>query len=91
MARADHKWSLYGVDAMFVAFALGIPTLNGYSAWAPEGWDLYNPQEAPYAERVTRWIDEHHLTGVCELDIDARTMRPVSLGGIPSASMIGPP
>lgn len=76
MARSDHKWALYNVDAMFVAFALGLPTLNGYSAWAPDGWDLANPQEAKYAEHVTRWIDERHLTGVCELDIDTRVMRP---------------
>jgi hypothetical protein len=77
MARSDHKWTLYGVDAMFVAFALGLPTLNGYSAWAPEGWDLYNPQEATYPEHVTRWINQRHLTGVCELDIETRVMRPV--------------
>jgi hypothetical protein len=51
--------------------------LNGYSAWAPEGWDLYNPQEATYPEHVTRWINERHLTGVCELDIETRVMRPV--------------
>jgi hypothetical protein len=77
MARSDHKWTLYNVDAMFVAFALGLPTLNGYSAFAPEGWDLANPQEPNYAEHVTRWIGQHHLTGVCELDIETRVMRPV--------------
>ena len=76
MARSDHKWTLYNVDAMFVAFALGLPTLNGYSAWTPEGWDLANPQEAPYAEHVARWIAARHLTGVCELDIETRVMRP---------------
>ena len=76
MARSGHKWSLYGIDSFFVAMNHGIPTLNGYSAWYPAGWDLLNPQEVDYPDRVKRWIDAHGLTGVCELDIDARTMTP---------------
>jgi hypothetical protein len=74
MSRSDHMWSQYGLDSLFVSLRLRVPTLNGYSAWAPEGWDLFNPQEAEYAERVTRWVDRHKLTDVCEFDIDARRM-----------------
>jgi hypothetical protein len=77
MSRSDHMWSLYGVDALFVSFAHSIPTLNGYSAWAPDDWGLYNPQEAGYRERVRRWVARNGLTGVCELDIDARKMTPI--------------
>jgi hypothetical protein len=76
MARASHMWALYNVDAAFIALERRIPTLNGYSAWWPEGWDLGNPQEAVYQQRVDRWIDRHQLRGVCALDIDARTMQP---------------
>jgi hypothetical protein len=76
MARTDNMWALYNIDAMFVAFAHGLPTLNGYSALMPGGWELNNPQEAVYAGRVARWIEEHHLTGVCEFDIETRVMRP---------------
>jgi uncharacterized membrane protein YqaE (UPF0057 family) len=76
MARTDNMWALYNIDAMFVAFKLGLPTLNGYSALMPGGWELNNPQEATYAGRVARWIGEHRLTGVCELDIETRVMRP---------------
>ena len=76
MARTDNMWALYNIDAMFVAFAHGLPTLNGYSALMPGGWELNNPQEAVYAGRVARWIEEHHLTGVCEFDIETRVMQP---------------
>lgn len=76
MSRFGHMWSLYNIDSFFVALNHGIPTLNGYSAWVPDGWNLHNPQEADYPDRVRRWIDAHGLTGVCELDIEARTMTP---------------
>jgi hypothetical protein len=76
MSRSFHMWALYNIDAAFIALERRIPTLNGYSAWAPEGWSLFNPQEADYQQRVDRWIDRHQLSGVCALDIDARTMRP---------------
>jgi hypothetical protein len=76
-SRSSHKWTLYNVDALFIALTHSVstvPSLNGYSAWAPDGWNLLNPEEEVYAERVKLWIERHGLTGVCELDIDARTM-----------------
>jgi hypothetical protein len=76
MARSSHMWTLYGIDAMFVSLRVSLPTLNGYSAWTPVGWNLLNPHEADYPDRVRQWIDRHHLTGVCAFDIDSRTMSP---------------
>ncbi len=75
MSRSDNMWALYAGDAMFISLKSGLPTLNGYSAWGPEGWALMNPQERDYLERVHRWIEMNHLKNVCELNIDARTMR----------------
>jgi hypothetical protein len=75
MSRSNHRWSQYGLDALFVSFRLGIPTLNGYSAWAPKGWHLHNPPETGYEQAVQEWIDRYGLTDVCELDIDERRMR----------------
>ncbi len=79
MSRSDNMWALYGGDSMFIALQHNIPTLNGYSAWGPEGWDLMNPPEPAYRERVTAWIKKNNLQGVCEFDIDARTMRIASI------------
>jgi hypothetical protein len=76
MSRNDHMWGLYGNDAMFIATRYKLPTLNGYSAWTPAHWDLANPQSPDYTGAVDRWIRAHHLEGVCEFDIDARTMKP---------------
>jgi hypothetical protein len=76
MARSDNMWGLYNIDSVFVALNHGLPTLNGYSAWFPDGWRLLNPQETGYDEEVQRWIDRHALTGVCEFDVAARTMTP---------------
>jgi hypothetical protein len=79
MSRSPHKWALYNIDAMFVSLNDGLPTLNGYSAWYPEGWNLLSPQEeGDYADAVRRWMGRYGLTGVCEFDIEARTMRVVT-------------
>jgi hypothetical protein len=68
--------TVYSVDAMFVSLEYSIPTLNGYSAWAPEGWRLGNPQIAGYGDAVREWIARNQLSGVCRLDIDHRVMMP---------------
>ena len=78
-SRSSDMWSLYSIDSLFVALTRAIPTLNGYSAWSPGGWDLMNPTDADYQERVRQWIERHRLEGVCELDLDARTMTPAAL------------
>jgi hypothetical protein len=75
MSRSPNRWALYAGDSMFIALKHGLPTLNGYSAWGPPGWELTNPQELTYPERVREWIGTNNLEDVCELDIEARTMR----------------
>jgi hypothetical protein len=75
-ARSIHVWSLYGIDAMFVALKYRVPTLNGYSAWWPNGWDLADPTSPEYERKVREWIAARQLSGVCSLDLEARTMRP---------------
>ena len=79
MSRSPNMWALYAGDSMFIALKYGLPTLNGYSAWVPSGWELTNPPEPTYVERVREWIRENNLRDVCELDIEARTMRPASM------------
>jgi hypothetical protein len=74
MSRSSNQWSLYAMDAMFISLRTGIPTLNGYSAWWPDGWRLSNPQNPGYAESVEQWIAQNGLRNVCGLDIEARTM-----------------
>jgi hypothetical protein len=79
MSRSDNMWALYAGDSMFIALEHGLPTLNGYSAWGPEGWELTNPQEPSYVGRVREWVHRNNLKEVCELDVEARTMRLVPM------------
>ena len=76
LSRPMRQPSVYALDAMFISLDHSIPTLNGYSAWAPGQWGMTDPQEPGYAEDVARWIALHDLRNVCALDIEARTMRP---------------
>lgn len=75
LSRSNNMWALTNVDATFIALNHHLPTLHGYSAWAPEGWNLMNPPEPEYLDRARQWTEAHHLSGVCILDVDARTMR----------------
>jgi hypothetical protein len=79
MSRSDHVPALYAGDALFISLRHGLPTLNGYSAWSPDGWTLNDPRDHDYGERVRDWIQRNRLSSVCELDIEARTMRLTSI------------
>jgi hypothetical protein len=76
MSRSIHRWSLYGLDSLFVALNYSVPTLNGYSAWAPADWSLHDPQNPGYDIHVRDWIRMYGLHDVCELDLEARRMKP---------------
>jgi hypothetical protein len=76
MARSDNWWVLYGMDAAFVSLQSGVPTLNGYSAWAPRGWRLEHPPNPDYFVGVREWVARHQLANVCAFDTERRTMRP---------------
>ena len=90
MARPGVKQMVYNIDAVFIALNLSIPTLNGYSAWAPPQWALHNPHHEEYQASVDRWISTHRLDNVCELDIDARTMKPHVPGQRAAPGLPGP-
>ncbi len=75
-ARSSDLVTLYAIDAMFVALDTSIPTLNGYSGRLPRGWNLGDPHDPEYARAVSRWTARHGLAGVCEFDIERRTLRP---------------
>jgi hypothetical protein len=61
------------VDAMMVAQAQHLPTLNGYSGFKPPAWDLGETDAADYEKRVMRWALRHGITeGLCRLDVNGR-------------------
>jgi hypothetical protein len=57
------------IDAMLIAQRVGVPTVNGYSGWMPDGWSLV-PGGDGYAAAVEAWVDQHGLRrGHCRLDL----------------------
>jgi hypothetical protein len=56
-------------DAMLFAQIRGIPTLNGYSSWFPDGWALDEPGSPGYAAAVRDWAERNGIEGaVCGLE-----------------------
>ena len=56
-------------DAMLFAEARGIPTVNGYSSWFPDGWALDEPSSSGYANAIRDWAGRNRLAqGLCGLE-----------------------
>ena len=62
------------VDAMMVALAQRLPTLNGHSGILPAHWDFYDPRTADYEQLAMRWALRRGIAeGLCRADVDNRT------------------
>ncbi len=58
------------VDAMMIALAQHLPTINGNSALLPPDWNL-EPDAADYEQRAERWALNRNISkGLCRADID---------------------
>jgi hypothetical protein len=55
-------------DAMLFSQLRGIATVNGYSSWLPDGWDLEEPSRTGYAAAVRAWAKRKGVSGLCGLD-----------------------
>ena len=56
-------------DAMMISQVRGFPTVNGYSSWFPDGWDLEEPARPGYAANVRAWAARKGIAdGLCGLD-----------------------
>jgi hypothetical protein len=56
-------------DAMLFAEIRGIPTVNGFSSWFPDGWALDDPASPGYAAAVRDWVGRNGIApDLCGLD-----------------------
>ena len=56
-------------DAMLFAELRGIPTVNGYSSWFPDGWMLDDPGLPGYAGAIRDWGRRNDIVqGLCGLE-----------------------
>jgi hypothetical protein len=69
-SRKNLPWYAYQTEAMVISERLRVPTINGYSGWAPQDWTLLNPLDTGYTSAVAAWVREHRLQqGMCRLDL----------------------
>jgi hypothetical protein len=66
------------IDAMLIAQRAGVPTLNGYSGWAPPKWAMYDAGTPSYYSNAWRWAAANGVTdGLCKYDAVQRQWLPV--------------
>jgi hypothetical protein len=62
----------HNVEAMVVSEQVGLPTINGWSTFAPPDWNFSDPLRPDYEARVQAYAAAHAITGLCRLDLMAR-------------------
>jgi hypothetical protein len=79
-ASVDLPVGYYELDAMMIAMKLGLPTVNGYSGFAPDAAFSLVPHGPEYKYRILQWL---HATaaeqGICDLDMQSAKFRPVDV------------
>ncbi|MGA8599128.1 MAG: hypothetical protein WB676_30795 [Bryobacteraceae bacterium] len=71
------------IDAILLARLDSLPTLNGYSGWAPPGWNFPTFDKA-YLQDVRRWAWAKGVTaGLCGLDLHDGSWTPVNFTKTP--------
>ncbi len=77
-------------DAMLLAQQYGIPTLDGYSSWFPEGWSLITAARGRVDEEASEWARLKGLSkGVCALDMNRNVWSPVDVERFVSPAYLG--
>lgn len=91
--RLRPVWALQ-IDAMLIAQKIGIPTVNGYSGWDPQGWGLADIHQPGYVVEVEKWLERYGLTDeACTLDLatykwSSHTDRHITPGPAPSVDLL---
>jgi hypothetical protein len=68
-AQLGRVYAANQVDAMLVARAVNLPTINGYSGFLPPDWNLLM-FDNDYIERALQWAALKHVErGLCGLDL----------------------
>jgi hypothetical protein len=67
-APVDRAGWIHQEQAALFSQIRNMPTINGYSSWLPEGWDLEEPNAPGYPAAVRDWAARKNLTGLCGLD-----------------------
>ncbi len=78
--ETDLPVGYYQLDAMMISMKLGIPTINGYSGFAPNEVFTMVPSGIEYKYKMLRWLQLNGVkSGVCELDYQSRTFQQINV------------
>jgi hypothetical protein len=69
---ADPSWPAWAqqLDAVMLAQARNVPTVNGYSGQSPLHWDLADISSPDYSRRLDDWVTRYALwQGLCGVDL----------------------
>jgi hypothetical protein len=73
------------IDAMMIALAGPLPTINGYSGLSPPGWDFYDTTAPDYERRAKHWAASRGIAGgLCRVDVTTGTWTLVDVERDPS-------
>lgn len=74
----DRATYAYQIDAMLISQRVGIPTINGYSGWEPQGWEVRDPRLGnSYVNSADRWLERNGVTdGACAFDVETMAWAP---------------
>jgi hypothetical protein len=70
----------YSIDAMWASLRSGVPTINGYTGFHPDGWNLGNSvlsspgDEARIEAELARWVERSRLVPerICQVRLRPR-------------------
>lgn len=78
---ADPSWPAWAqqLDAIMLAQARNLPTVNGYSGQSPLHWDLGDTSSPLYPRHLIDWVGRHGLwPGLCGVDLKAHQWLPLT-------------
>jgi hypothetical protein len=68
------------MDAIMIAQAWHLPTINGYSSLLPLGWDFYDTNAADYERHAVRWALKRGVgENLCRINVESGTWTLVAL------------
>lgn len=59
----------HNVSAMLIAELLRMPTINGFASFNPPDWNMADPNDATYDQRVADYLKKHDIQNVCKLEL----------------------
>lgn len=78
---ASDGFYIHNADAMMIAHLIHLPTINGAATFWPSGYDLFDPAQRSYLDRVRRYASAQGVDRLCALDLTTMQWSPFPVDG----------